>query len=400
LKPSRVSRQSSSGTWPIEGLDVRSLLRDGWAPRPFRQFIVKLNSRCNLACTYCYVYEMADVSWRSKPRIISAQALDRTAERIAEHATAHQLADVEIVLHGGEPLLCGVSFIADAVGRFRRALPAAIGLSIRLQTNGTLLTNAVLETLLERGVKVGVSFDGTAISHDARRVHADGRGSHNEVTRALQLLATEPYARIFSGILCTIDVSANPVRTYEALAAFSPPQIDFLLPHANWHTQPTAGHGHWLAAAFDRWYEGAETRVRLFEEIIRLSLGGQSTSEMIGLSPVALIVVDTDGSMEQVDTLKSAFAGAPATGMTVFAHSFDDALILPSIAARQIGIKALADSCLACPVHKVCGGGYFPHRYRPGTGFRNPSVYCSDLRHLITHIAHRVRADLLERPAC
>jgi uncharacterized protein len=113
-----------------------------------------------------------------------------------------------------------------------------------------------------------------------------------------------------------------------------------------------------------------------------------------------LIVVDTDGSMEQVDTLKSAFAGAPATGMTVFAHSFDDALILPSIAARQIGIKALADSCLACPVHKVCGGGYFPHRYRPGTGFRNPSVYCSDLRHLITHIAHRVRADLLERPAC
>ncbi len=120
---------------------------------------------------------------------------------------------------------------------------------------------------------------------------------------------------------------------------------------------------------------------------------------MVGLSPVALIVVDTDGSMEQVDTLKSAFPGAPATGMNVFDHSFEEALILPPIAARQIGIRALADDCLACPVREVCGGGYFPHRYRPGQGFKNPSVYCADLRDLISHISRRIRADLARR-AC
>jgi len=401
--PSRDSRRPSSSAWPADELDVRSLLRAGWAPEPFRQFILKLNGRCNLACTYCYVYEMADTSWRSKPRMISAQTLDCTARRIAEHAVAHELAEVEVVLHGGEPLLCGVSFIDDAVSRLRNALPAAIRLSVRLQTNGTLLTPAVLDTLVKRDVRVGVSFDGTARSHDARRVHADGRGSHGEVTRALQLLATRPYAGVFSGILATIDVTSDPVQTYESLAAFSPPRIDFLLPHANWENAPVAGHGQWLAAAFDRWYDGAETRVRLFEEIIRLLLGSHSTSEMIGLSPVALIVIDTDGSMEQVDTLKSAFPGAPATGMSVYSQSFDDALTLPSIAARQIGIRALADSCLACPVREVCGGGYFPHRYRQASGFRNPSVYCTDLRHLISHIGRRIRADLAdlaERNAC
>lgn len=368
-------------------------------PRPFRQFIVKLNGRCNLACSYCYIYEMADSSWRSKPRVISAQTLDRTASRIAEHAAAHRLANVEVILHGGEPLLCGVNFIDDALTRLRKALPAAVELSVRLQTNGTLLTGDVLDALLKRGVKVGVSFDGLVTSHDSRRVHADGRGSYQEVTRALRLLATEPYAPAFSGILCTIDVTADPVWTYEALAAFSPPRIDFLLPHANWQIPPAAGHGPWLAEAFDRWYDGAETRVRLFEEIICLLLGGRSASEMIGLSPVALIVVDTDGSMEQVDTLKSAFPGAPATGMNVFDHSFDEALILPPIAARQIGIRALADDCLACPVREVCGGGYFPHRYRPGQGFKNPSVYCADLRHLISHIGRRIRPDLASR-AC
>jgi uncharacterized protein len=104
--------------------------------------------------------------------------------------------------------------------------------------------------------------------------------------------------------------------------------------------------------------------------------------------------------VEQVDTLKSAFPGAPATGMSVFAHSFDDVLALPSIAARQIGTRALADCCLTCPVHRVCGGGYFPHRYRSGSGFKNPSVYCADLRYLISHIGRRIRAELLERRSC
>ena len=41
-------------------------------------------------------------------------------------------------------------------------------------------------------------------------------------------------------------------------------------------------------------------------------------------------------------------------------------------------------------MHKICGGGYFPHRYRSGSGFRNPSVYCADLQRVITHIAARV----------
>ena len=47
--------------WPTN-LDVPGLLKDGWRPVPFRQFIIKIHSRCNLACDYCYVYEMADRS--------------------------------------------------------------------------------------------------------------------------------------------------------------------------------------------------------------------------------------------------------------------------------------------------------------------------------------------------
>jgi uncharacterized protein len=327
--------------------------------------------------------------------MISSDVFEQTATRIAEHAVAHRLGEVEVIFHGGEPLLRGAPFIADAVRRLRAVLPAWATLSTTVQTNGTLLTSQVLDTLLGHQVRVGVSLDGAAATHDSRRRHPDGRGSYLDVAAALRLLGSARYAPVFAGILCTIDVTADPVLTYEALAGFSPPRVDFLLPHANWASPPAAGHGEWLVAAFDRWYAGAETRVRLFEEIIHLLLGGRSATEVIGLSPAALIVVDTDGSMEQVDTLKTAFRGAPETGMNVGTHSFDDALAHPAIAARQRGTAALASTCLACPIHKTCGGGYYPHRYHPVSGFANPSVFCADLRHLITHISRRIAADLV-----
>lgn len=371
-----------------------------WTRYPFRQFVLKLHGRCNLSCTYCYIYEMADNSWRYKPKTMSAFTLDRTADRIAEHASAHHLDEVEVVLHGGEPLLRGAAFIKDAVRRLRSAVPPGIRLSVRLQTNGTLLNQHMLDMLLQCEVKVGVSCDGPTDVHDARRRRTDGRGSYSDVAAALRMLATEPYTQIFSGILCTIDISADPVVIYESLAGFSPPRLDFLLPHANWAKPPDAGYGQWLTAVFDRWYERVETKVRLFEEIIHLLLGGHSSTEMIGLSPVALIVIDTDGSMEQVDTLKSAFPGAPELGMSIFTNTFDDALAHPAIAIRQVGSKALPDTCLACPIHRVCGGGYYPHRFHPANGFQNPSVYCADLGYLITHIGRRIRADLLGYQAC
>jgi len=110
-----------------------------------------------------------------------------------------------------------------------------------------------------------------------------------------------------------------------------------------------------------------------------------------------MVVIETDGSVEQEDTLKIAFNGAPATGLHLSRDPLDAALLLPQIAARQIGEHALSAQCRSCPIHQVCGGGLYSHRYRAGTGFANPSVYCPDLMALIGHIRNRARADLAVR---
>jgi len=394
---------TTMGEWPNGLLDVRALRDSGWRPRPFRQFILKIHSRCNLACDYCYVYAAPDTGWQRQPARMSRRTADQTIRRIVEHISDHDLDQVEVVLHGGEPLLAGAEFLGWLADELHDRIDPHARLRIVTQTNGVALRPELLELLADRDIAVCVSLDGPARSHDRHRRFADGRGSHAQVSRALEQLASAPYRRIFSGILAVIDVDSDPLAFYDEALAWAPPTLDVILPHGNWTTPPPARrpdtstpYAEWLMPLFDRWYSAPrqETSIRLFSELIQLVLGGASRSEAVGLSPIGLVVVETDGSLEQVDTLKSAYDGAAATGLDVFANTLDDVLAAPAIVARQIGRAALCESCLECPASRVCGGGYYPHRYRAGSGFLNPSVYCPDLLQLVRHIEARLRADL------
>ncbi|MCX5011750.1 FxsB family radical SAM/SPASM domain protein [Streptomyces sp. NBC_00555] len=382
--------------WPYTRLDVPALRAAGHRPHPIRQFVLKTRSRCNLACTYCYVYEMADQGWRAQPALMAPATAARAAERIAEHAAAHDLPRVDLVLHGGEPLLTAPARLAEPVDAVRAAVAAAAPrtrVTATVQTNGTLLTRGRLAALAAAGIRVGVSLDGGLPAHNTRRVDHAGRPGFAAAARGLRLLARHPDS--YAGVLCVIDLAHDPVETYESLLAFAPPSVGLLLPLANW-SSPPPGHrprgtpyADWLLAVFERWWHDGvrRTRIRTFEEIIALLLGLPAATETLGLAPAATAVIETDGSIEQADSLKSAYEGAAATGMTLDTHSFDQLLDHPGFAARQLGRDALAAGCRGCELVEVCGGGHYPHRYRAGEGFRQPSVYCADLQVLIRHIA-------------
>jgi uncharacterized protein len=389
--------------WPST-LDLEALAAAGWQPTPFHEFVIKIHSRCDLACDYCYMYEMSDQSWRDQPLRMSVEIASRTADRIGEHTRAHGLTAVSLVLHGGEPLLAGRDLISHLAEKVRAAVDG-IHVDLRVQTNGVGLSESYLRLFEELGVKIGVSIDGIAEAHDRHRRFPSGRGSFKAVAAGLHRLTEGRYRHLFSGLLCTIDLRNDPLATYQALADFDPPEIDFLLPHGTWANPPPgripgvpdAPYADWLIAIFEQWYRLPLTRIRLFDQIMRLLLGRGGSSEMIGLAPSRTLVIETDGSVEQADTLKAAYPGAPKTGLHVSRNSFDDAFKLPGIVARQLGVLALTRECRTCPVHQVCGAGLYAHRYRPGSGFANRSVYCPDLMALIEHIGQTVQNDLKRR---
>ncbi|MFF3020539.1 radical SAM/SPASM protein FxsBH, inactivated beta-hydroxylase extension form [Streptomyces sp. NPDC057939] len=366
----------------------------------FREIVLKVHSRCDLACDHCYVYEHADQSWRARPKVISPGVISRTASRLAEHARDHALPSVTVILHGGEPLLAGTARLRLVCEEFTRALAGTAALDLRIHTNGLQLGTRCLDLFAEYDVRVGISLDGDRAANDRHRRFADGRTSHPLVLAAVDLLRSEPYRRLYQGLLCTVDVANDPVAVLDALIELEPPRVDFLLPHATWAAPPARPDGapdayaRWLLRVFDHWDRlGRPVPVRLFESLLSTLRGGPSLTESLGLAPTDLVVVETDGTLEQVDSLKSAYEGAAATGFNVFDHSLDEVAAHPGVRARQLGLAGVSDTCRRCPVVRSCGGGLYTHRYREdaadGPGFDHPSVYCSDLRELVDGVAGR-----------
>jgi len=362
---------------------------------PLSQVVLKVHSRCDLACDHCYVYEAVDQSWRGRPMVIPDDVVVQAARRIAEHAAAHSLPEVQVVLHGGEPLLAGRERLHSTITSLREALDGSCQLDLRIHTNGVRLSAEFCELFAAHQVKVGISVDGDKAANDRHRRYADGRSSYGPVVRAIELLASEPFRKLYAGLLCTIDVANDPLVVYESLMALRPPRIDFLLPHATWDHPPARkpGSDHeyaaWLTAIYDRWLaDGRPAEIRTFDSIISTLRGGESCTEALGLGPTGLVVIETDGSYEQVDSLKVAYQGAPETGLNVFSHSLDMVARHPGITAREQGIAGLCRTCQECPVVSSCGGGLYTHRFRDdGSRFQNPSVYCPDLLTLISHVS-------------
>jgi uncharacterized protein len=395
--------------WPYAELDAGVAARQGWRPTPFREFVLKVHQRCNLACDYCYVYELRDQSWRDRPPVMPEQVMKATTTAIGDHVRTHELKRIQVVLHGGEPLMAGVDRLLRLVSDLRSAVPLSCEVTVGVQTNGLLLTERILHALVDHGIRIGVSLDGPPESNDLHRRHADGRGSYSGISRALTLLQSDYASASFAGILCTVDPYTDPEKCYEELVSFHPPSIDFLLPHANWsfppprHGATATPHADWLIKVFDRWYamSARETDVRLFTDLIALICGGAGHTEQAGLSPSTMLVVESDGAIEQVDALKSAYPGAASTGLTVLADPLDAAMRHPGVIARQLARAALSRECLDCEIHRICGAGHYAHRFRFGSGFRNPTVYCEDMLRLITHIRDRLVGDLGRRlPGC
>jgi uncharacterized protein len=376
---------------------------------PLSQVVLKVHSRCDLACDHCYVYESVDQSWRGRPRVIADVVVAQVGRRLAEHAMAHALPEMQVVLHGGEPLLAGRDRLQRIITELRRSLDGSCHLDLRIHTNGVRLTTELCELFAAHQVKVGISIDGDKAANDRHRRYADGRSSYSQVLRAVELLAAGPFRKLYAGLLCTIDVANDPLVVYESLLALRPPRIDFLLPHATWDhppaRKPGADHEYadWLTAIYDRWLaDGRPVDIRTFDSITSTLRGGEGLTEALGLGPTGLVVIETDGSYEQVDSLKVAYEGAPETGLNVFSHPLDMAAQHPGIVAREQGLAGLCRTCQECPVVTSCGGGLYTHRFRgDGSRFQNPSVYCADLLTLISHISvHQPEQDLVtpERP--
>ncbi|MGA2904858.1 MAG: radical SAM protein [Candidatus Korobacteraceae bacterium] len=374
-------------------------------PRPDRvpigNYVLKVASRCNLNCSYCYMYNKGDESYKIQPYRMSAATVSTLLSRVRTHCLSENLQEVFFSFHGGEPLLAGRDFFRRFVASAGAVLGESIQPNYAVETNGTLLDREWLDLFCELNVAFGISLDGPPALHNRVRVNHAGAGSYREVRRALDaVLADRRCEVLFGGILTVIDLASDPLELYQHFRDIGVSRCDFLLPDGTRDSPPTGitpnapqtPYADWLIAIFDTWFDSQDTSfsIRLFANIIGLLFDPDGGNDALGGGANGLLVIETDGGIEPVDVLKICGPSFTKTGLNVARNEISDIYCVSLANLYLEGGRAACNTCHACPVFSVCGGGYLPHRYSSANGFDNPSVYCRDLMKLITHIRDRV----------
>lgn len=371
-------------------------------PLPITTFVIKIASRCNIKCTYCYMYEHADQTWREQPPQMSEWTIQQLAFRLVEYAEIRQLERLLIIAHGGEPLLVGaegLDYFFSSIREAFRSRNTNVGFGI--QSNGLLVTNDIIKVVQSYNARVGISVDGPKQWNDISRVDKKGLGTFDRVMASVEKLRNPNQGdSVFGGFLTVANPKIPARDLFEFFDGLKTPAIDFLLPDYHFDTFPfdefpPGTFGQWYADLFDIWLSSrSPMRIRSFRTIMKLILGGKLGYDALGLLSQGVLVIETDGTYHALDVLKTAYHGATQTGKSLANDPIIDLEKLPLVLALSAKKSALSEKCFNCKVVDVCGGGYLPHRYSSSHGFNRESIYCTDLQILIDHIRNRLSDEL------
>ena len=144
----------------------------------FSTLILNVSNDCNMRCAYCFANHGV---YNSERGLMSAA----TAIRIVETYYNRYKSIHEIKFFGGEPLL-NIDVIESVCLRITEmyesktidALPR-----FKVITNGTIITDKILEIIDRYSIKLVFSIDGPAMIHDKLRPFPNGSPTHSAILR-------------------------------------------------------------------------------------------------------------------------------------------------------------------------------------------------------------------------
>lgn len=168
-------------------------------PYPLTTLVVNVTNACNLSCTYCYEY--------GEDRLADRERTDGTARRSTMTVeTARESVDflfansegrpeITVTFFGGETLLNWTVIEAAVAHAEARAKAEGRKVNFSLTTNATLLTDAIIDFLVDHTFGINISIDGAAEDHDRHRKFKSGEGSYELILPKIRRLLETNRAR-------------------------------------------------------------------------------------------------------------------------------------------------------------------------------------------------------------
>lgn len=173
---------------------------------PVKLLVLQGTAFCNIDCRYCY---LPDRSERGQMSVA-------TTKRLIDRLLDEQMLKGPLLVnwHAGEPLVLPPQFYEQRIPLFGRIADSGVEVTHSLQTNGMRVDDAYCELFKRFDVRVGVSVDGPAFIHDAKRVTRSGKGTHAATLAGMRRLRINGVP--FNAICVLSDLSVrHPREIYE-----------------------------------------------------------------------------------------------------------------------------------------------------------------------------------------
>lgn len=359
--------------------------------RPFTLLIKPAGADCNIRCEYCFYLEKAALYPETAVHRMNHEVL----ERIIRSYMATDQPQYAFGWQGGEPTLMGLDFFQEAA-RIQQACgqPGAI-VTNGFQTNGLLLNDAWAGHFAKYKFLLGVSVDGPADIHDVFRRDAAGRGTHDRVMKAFDLLAR--YKVEHNALVLVNSANARrPADVFRFLCGHGlmyhqyVPCVEFDN-HGKFLPFSVRGGawGDFLCGIFDEWlaYGARRVSVRLFDSILMALVAGRASICHMQDSCNSYFMVEHTGDVYPCD-----FFALPELLLGNIMHmSWEELLDSPRYAAFAQRKRNWHTACKECEFLAFCAGDCLKHRWDEAWNARARSRLCAGWKKFYRHALPELR---------
>lgn len=171
------SRHPENLSYPVKEKSLSYLLDS-----KMEQLILNITERCNMRCRYCTYSGTYSLERKHSDRTMEAVIAKRAIQFFRQHSKNSE--KVHISFYGGEPLTCFGRI--KTIVEYIKGLDWGPEMNLHLDTNGTLLTDEIIQFIIENKFLLQISLDGPKEVHDKYRIYKDGRGTFNKIADNLQ----------------------------------------------------------------------------------------------------------------------------------------------------------------------------------------------------------------------
>ncbi len=350
------------------------------------------SSSCNLACKYCFYYDVAanreHKSYGFMEDSTLLELIDKSIEEVSEQIT--------FAFQGGEPLLIGLDYFKSFVRLVKEKNTKGIQINYAIQTNGTLLNDDFCGFFKENNFLIGLSMDGPKDVHDLNRLDPKRKGTFKDVDKAARLLTKY---NVDFNILTVVTKGTvrhiSKIYTYFKKQGYRYLQFIPCLNDINDssnkpYTLTPEDYGKFLVELFDLWYKdfmtGYTVSIRTFDNYIQMLLGLPPEScDMNGFCSVNP-VIESDGSVYPCDFYVLDEWKLGHLNTSSFHELLNNDIAHKFLASGQI----VAEKCKQCQYYGLCRSGCRRHKEMDQDNLMT-NYFCESYIYFFDHTLDRMK---------